>query len=338
MGIKEKKLLGTVFICLVFLALVTGLFLSNKRNVNNVKRLTNESDGATDVVSIEDSATPTTDTFDGSVTYKGKRFEVNRSIDKVLFLGIDTSDLSREGIGIDEGGRSDTIILFVIDNDNNIITPLEINRDTMVDVDIYDNDGNYLSQGEMQLTMQYAYGDSPRKACSLTKEKVSDLLGRTRINSVISLTMDGIEPIVDSLGGITLKLQTDETDLDPAYTEGAVIHLDGAAAKAFVHNRDVETRGSNISRMSRQTQFMMALFQTIKSQGDSVIETMEEAAGDYLYKDIDADSVDHLSSYEYSEEVRFLPGENNTEGIHDEFYVDEDKLTDLILELFYKES
>lgn len=341
MELKERKKFLTAIVILIALSCL-GIFLilsrHNAAHANDIKRLSTDNDSSTQVVTIEDPLTPTTDTFDGSVQYNGKRYEVNRSLEKVLFLGVDTSDLSREGIGIDEGARSDVIILFVIDNDNETILPLEINRDTMVDIDIYDNDGNFLAQGQKQLAMQYAYGDNPQRACNLTKEKVSDLLGRTRINSVISLTMDGIEPIVDSIGGIDIKLSTDETDLDPSYTEGTVIHLDGSAAKAFVHDRDVTTRGSNISRMSRQTQFMIALFQAIKSKGDSVIDTMEDAAGDYLYEDIDADSMDHLTHYDYSENVMTLPGENKTGNIHDEFYIDDNKLTEMILNLFYIES
>lgn len=339
MGVKERKLLWTILVCLVFIAGLSYFFVTSRSNSGNVKRLDNSKvDTSTEVVTIEDPLTPTKDTFDGSIQYDGKRYEVNRSLEKVLFLGIDNSDLSREGVGIDEGARSDVIILFIIDNENETITPLEINRDTMVDIDIYDNDGNYLTQGSKQIAMQYAYGDNLQRASNLTKEKVSDLLGRTRINSVISLTMEGIEPIVDSIGGVDLKLVSDETNLDPSYKEGAVIHLDGAAAKAFVHDRDVSTRGSNISRMSRQTQFMIALFQTIKSKGDSVVETMEDAAGDYLYEDIDADSMEHLTHYEYSEEVMTLPGENKTGNIHDEFYIDDNKLTEMVLDLFYKES
>ncbi len=338
MGVKEKRLFGTIFVCLIFVAGLGLFFITSRSKSYNVKRIDNKVDVSTEVVTIEDPLTPTKDTFDGSVKYNGKRYEVNRSLEKVLFLGIDTSDLSRDGAGIDEGGRSDVIILFIIDNENETIVPLEINRDTMVDVDIYDNDGNFLAQGCEQIAMQYAYGDNPQRASNLIKEKVSDLLGRTRINSVISLTMDGIEPIVDSIGGVDLKLASDETDLDPSYKEGAVIHLDGTAAKVFVHNRDVETRGSNIARMSRQTQFMIALFQTIKARGNSVIETMEEAAGDYLYEDIDADSMEHLTHYEYSEEIKTLPGENKTENIHDEFYIDDNKLTEMVLNLFYIES
>jgi hypothetical protein len=31
-----------------------------------------------------------------------------------------------------------------------------------------------------------------------------------------------------------------------------------------------------------------------------------------------------------------LPGENVTEGVHDEFYIDDEKLLEVVLELFYK--
>jgi anionic cell wall polymer biosynthesis LytR-Cps2A-Psr (LCP) family protein len=154
----------------------------------------------------------------------------------------------------------------------------------------------------------------------------------------MSLTIDGIEPIVDSIGGVTLQLTSDETDLDPSYVEGAVIHLDGAAAFDFVHLRDTSVRGSNIERMSRQTQFMMAMFQNIKQQGSSVIDKMEEAAGDNLYKEIDADSIDHLTNYDYAEEILMLPGSNETDKMHDEFYVDDYELTKMLLNLFYIES
>ena len=333
---RGKILIASGVVIFALVAAMIGETYANNVKADSVRRA--------DYVSIEEASVPGAsspyerDSFDGSIVYEGTRYEMNSHIDTVLFLGIDSSVQDREGIGITEGGRSDTIILFVIDNDNQIITPLEINRDTMVDVDIYDNDGNYLARGTEQLTMQYSYGDTSQKASNLTREKISDLLGRKRIGSVLSLTMDGIEPIVDSIGGVTLTLTSDETDLDPTYKKGATIHLDGVAAKAFVHNRDVETRGSNISRMSRQTQFMIAMFQTIKSQGSSIIETMENAAGDYLYEDIDVDSMDRMTHYEYSGEVLSLPGENVEGALHDEFYVDEDKLTELILDLFYIRS
>jgi hypothetical protein len=83
---------------------------------------------------------------------------------------------------------------------------------------------------------------------------------------------------------------------------------------------------------------MLALFQNIKMQGSSVIEKIENAAGDCLYEDVDADSLVHFTEYEYAEKILILPGVNKTDGIHDEFYIDENKLTEMILDLFYIES
>lgn len=339
MRTKEKLLYGLIAVALMAIAGFTGVFLAGRKS-SDISRITDtasSSEGTIDETNV-DTTDYSIDSFDGSITYQGKKYEPNTRIDTVLFLGIDNSDQSREGIGIDEGGRSDTIVLFALDNENKTITPLEISRDTIVDVDVYDNDGNYLTSGPRQITMQYSYGASTKEACNLSKEKISDLLCRTRIDGVISLTMDGIEPIVDSIGGVTLQLLTDETDLDPSYTEGSIIHLDGKAARDFVHTRDVTTRGSNNGRMSRQTQFMMALFNTVRGKGGSVVDTMEEAAGDYLYEDIDADTMKAFTEYSYSGDVKLLPGENVEGQLHDEFYVDENKLTELVLELFYKQS
>jgi LCP family protein required for cell wall assembly len=346
MNMRNTFINSAFVIGAIVIAGVSGFILAQRQNANVVRRsqetaIVDDSLPRTQEYqqsSYEDISGGSRDRFDGSITFKGEKYEVNTAVDKVLFLGIDQSDQTRKGIGIQEGGRSDAIILFAIDNERKAITPLEINRDTMVQVDIYDNSGEFLTRGEEQLTMQYSYGDSPRKASNLTREKVSDLLGRTRIDSVVALTMDGIEPVVDSIGGVVMKLETDETDFSPSYTKGAVINLDGPSAKAFIHDRDVTVRGSNIARMNRQTQFMLALFKNIHEKGGEVLTTMEEAAGDYLYEDIDADSMDHFADYEFDGEVVTLPGENVEGTLHDEFYVDEEGVMEVVLKLFYKKA
>ena len=351
-GREERKTFLILMIAAVVIVLGAGAYgyksaiRADEKTVRRSSETQSTMDAAASGSSINDSntvasSTATTaiiDNFDGTITYNGVKYKPNTSIETVLFLGIDDSDQTRQGAGIDEGGRSDTMILFIIDKDKELITPLEINRDTMVGVDIYNNDGEFLYTGQEQITMQYSYGRSAREACNLTKQKVADLLMRTRINNVVSLTMDGIEPSVDAIGGVTLKLQSDETDLDPMYTEGAVITLNGKEAFDFVHTRDVETRGSNMDRMSRQTQFMLALSQTARQKGTGVINVMEEAAGDYLYEDMSADIADCFAKYAVTDTVYMLPGDNVEGVLHDEFYVDNEELTKLIIQLFYVEN
>ena len=352
LGCEERKTFLILMAASIVVVIMAGVYgyrsairaqeMAVKRIADTDEALSNSTSGASGDINTTASATATTtsiiDNFDGTLTYKGVTYKPNTSIETVLFLGIDDSDQTREGAGIDEGGRSDTMILFIIDKEKEIITPLEINRDTMVNVDIYNNDGEFLYSGQEQITMQYSYGRSAKEACNLTKQKVADLLMRTRINNVVSLTMDGIEPSVDAIGGVTLKLQSDATDIDPMYTKGAVITLNGKEAFDFVHTRDIEQRGSNIDRMSRQTQFMLALSQTARQKGSGVINVMEEAAGDYLYEDMSADIADCFAKYEVADTVYMLPGESVEGVLHDEFYVDNEELTSLIIQLFYVEN
>ncbi|MCH4191992.1 MAG: LCP family protein [Butyrivibrio sp.] len=335
---RRMLLMGLIAAAVICVAGGAGFYAAYSQGPKVVRQADAASSESTEVASAAGAATSSlysVDNFDGSITYKGVRYEPNTHIKTVLFLGIDNSDQSRKGVGIDEGGRSDTMVLFIVDSSKKLITPLIISRDTMVNVDIYDNDGEFLSQGLEQITMQYSYGQNAQEASNLTKQKVADLLCRTRINSVVSLTMDGIEPVVNAIGNITLQLQTDETALDPSYTKGAVITLDGPAAKDFVHIRDTEIRGSNNERMSRQAQFMLALSQTARSKGISMINTMEKSAGKYLYEDIDADTADCFAKYDAAKEVEYLPGKNVKGTLHDEFYVDEDELFPQVLKLFY---
>jgi len=338
MDIRRNILYLSFLTCAVAFAGFGGFVLANRKTPVVVRKTEIASEEISEVNNEELTVQNTDfirDSFDGSITYMGDKYEVNTNLDTILFLGIDTSDQTREGVGIVEGGRSDVIILFVLDDAKKTITPIQINRDTMVDVDIYDNEGNFLSTGVEQLTMQYSYGDSPKKASNLTRQKVSDLFGRKRINGVISLTMEGIEPIVNSIGGVIMQLSEDETEFDPTYTKDAVIKLDGKKALDFLHRRDVKKRGSNIDRMNRQTEFMLALFKNIQESGAAVIETIENAAGEHLYEDASADSLNHLTEYDFSGEVLNLPGTNIEGLLHDEFNVDEEELNKFILNIFY---
>ena len=56
---------------------------------------------------------------------------------------------------------------------------------------------------------------------------------------------------------------------------------------------------------------------------------------DYLITDITADDIETLSTYELDKTI-IVPGEEVAGEKHDEFYVDDDALYKIIVELFYK--
>ena len=263
-----------------------------------------------------------------TIIHNGDSYRPDESVRSYLFLGVDDVGLSYEDYG--RGGRTDTLLLLVKKNDT--ICILEISRDTMTEVDTYDPAGDYLSSGVMQINMQYSYGDSPRRSAWLTKRTVSELLGGININGVAALDMSGIAPIVDTLGGITVRMEKDCSYIDPEYTADAEIHMDGAAAEHFIRWRDTSVSGSNDTRMSRHTWFIRQML--TQANGESLTALLN-AADPYLHTDMTAEEISALYECELAETIR-LPGETRRGTLHDEFYVDEDALQELLLKLFYR--
>ena len=264
---------------------------------------------------------------DTTITRDGVVYERDPSIRAYLFLGVDDVGLDYENYG--RGGRTDTLLLFVKDGDE--LRILEISRDTMTEVETYNTKGTYLSSGVMQINMQYSFGDSPRRSAYLTKKTVSKLLRGVEINGAVALDMSGIAPVVDALGGIDVAMEEDCSYIDPGYTLGAEVHMDGAAAEHFVRWRDKSVVGSNDVRMGRQSWFVRQML----GQGDEAnVKRLLDAAGDYVNTDMTVDEMKTLYECKLVETIR-LPGETKRGAIHDEFYVDEDALEEVLIRLFY---
>ena len=270
-----------------------------------------------------------------SVTYNGKKYHINRSITTLLLLGIDNT-VANTGAEIGGGGRSDAMILLVLDDEKQTVQNLTISRDTMVNVDIYNKAGRFVASGESHINMQYDYGDSPKRSCYLTKKAVSNLLYGKSIDGCLSITMDGIKPIVDGMGGLALTFEEDYSYIDSRYTKGATVTLNGTEAEAFVRYRDTKSSGSAELRRERHAWFIGELFRKLRSMGgESFINDMLEKAADYIENDIDAASIKKLSQYRFNENQLSLPGKLNPGDDHDEFFVDQEALKAMVIELFY---
>lgn len=270
-----------------------------------------------------------------TIEQDGVTWRYNTRLRTVLFMGVDTRAGAENKIGIGNNGRSDTLLLFVIDPDEERIQLITISRDTMTKVDVYDRDRNYLFSGKMQVTMQYSFGDSAARSCQLVKSKISDLLYDLPINYHCSLTLDGILAASDLLGGIKLTLEDDWTDIDPTYTAGSTITLKGEQLERFLRYRDIQVSGSNDVRMSRHGWFIRQLFSQMGTVGSAGVEMLLDKLDPYLETDLDADTIKQLTSYHLSDEILKVPGETIRGKAHDEYYVDEEACKQMILDVFY---
>lgn len=273
------------------------------------------------------------------ITFNGATYQRRRNLKAVLFLGVDNAELVQaEGDVVGNNGRADTEILFLLDLDAQTTQALVISRDTITEVDVYKGNGDYAYSGQMQITMQYAFGNSDRRSCFLMERTVSRMLYNIPIAGSFALKMDGIPAVVEELGGITLTLQDDYTQIDPSYQAGAQITMDGPAAERFVRYRDITVHGSNENRVERQMWFLHTLFGQLKNRGDPsvVMQRLLAAADDSVETNLDAETLQMLATYPLLDESLKLPGTSTAGEIHDEFYIDESALQSLVVELFYE--
>ncbi len=275
------------------------------------------------------------ETWGRHVTYKGVSYTKKDNLKTILFLGVDNGKSKTQLIG--QGGRADSICLFILNPETKTIHMLSVSRDTIVGVDVYDTKGYKLYTGKMQITMQYAYGSSASKSCKLMERRVGELIHGIDIDGYFSLTMDGLPAIIDGIGGLKLTIPEDFSYIDKAYTKGAVVTMNGREAEHFIRYRDCKTPGSNNVRMARDAWLIGELFHQLCTGKFSVSQLLDLADA-YIETDLDADTMKNLTSYTLSDLSYTMPGMNKEGKNHDEFYVDDETLIPILLDLYYKKK
>jgi len=325
---KRRWIIGICLGCA--LVLLGGITVYLFRNVRSNKTNPEESDLDHDYSQASED----------TIQYQGNEYVYNQNLTNILFMGIDTKGevVLKEAPGT--AGQADAVMLLTLDEESRTAEILQISRDAMTDIDIYDVSGDYYTSIQAQLATQYAYGNGKQSSCWAMKKTTSRLLYDLPIDGYISLNIESIRILNDALGGVTLTVPEDYTDIDPAFEKGAVITLTGEQAERYVRYRDIEATGSNNERMERQNQYLLALFQAVKTKagnagnGYEVFYTLLEP---YLTTDLSAEEINGLAKYHFDEsKTEYVPGEVKQGEEYEEFYVDEGKLRELLMENFYK--
>lgn len=272
-----------------------------------------------------------------TIVVDGREYRLNTNIQTVLFMGIDKNAKSDMGDRAGENGQSDSLNLLIVDRETKKAQILQISRDSMVDIDIYSASGEKMISEPGQIALQYAYGDGEEESCRLTAGKVSELLYGVNVDSYLSLTMEGMVKAADAIGGVTMTVPEDYTWIDPAFSKGATLTMDGEMVEKYVRSRDTEVLDSNVQRMERQSQFMGALIEKLQNVKEtsnylSLYQQMEP----YMVTNMTADAMKSLSEYDIDTNTLEVPGEVILKDGHAQFIVDNEALRKIILKTFYK--
>ena len=280
----------------------------------------------------------------GWVNYNGKVMAYNRDILTFLFMGIDKSGPAAAGKNGIDGGQSDGNFLLVINPDTRQIDIIAINRNTMTDIDVYDEDGNYVGTGPGQICLQHGYGDGLAQSCERMEKAVSNLFYGLPINGYCSIGMDAVGALADAVGGVTVPRMT--------YENGEILYGKNETVTGEDAISYVRTRGNDYDaatyRLEKQKRFLQNFVSKLKSSVEkdpTSIVTLYNSIKDYVVTDIDMTEIvylaDHVNGYTLNTDIYSMKGTTtpaeDAKTEHEEFVYDEQSLYDMIIEIYYRE-
>ena len=359
-----KVLLGLVIIAIIGVVVFVCLQISGKNRLYS-KSANKKPDLASVAITWEDEPTEDGETDsnteskqpiliveedsenweEGDLRYKGVHYRYNDEMLTFLFLGIDKDGVVKKAKNGIDGGQSDAIFLLALNPKTKEASLIGVNRDTMTDIDIYMENGNFLTTAKGQITLQHGYGDGKELSCERSLAAVSRLFYNLPIHGYCSINYGAIPKINDAVGGVTITLKEDVTSGGGKilYKKGQTVTLKGQKAVQFLRARDCEEFGSAGMRTERQKQYLLAYADAAKQAAKkdvTVIVKLFNTISKYMVTDITVDEVSYFSTqvadYQFdASHVYSVPGETIMGDKFEEFYVDEKGLYELIIKVFY---
>ena len=288
---------------------------------------------------------PEASTQDGVVTYKNQDYTYKDDIETFLLLGLDKFDGAETADSHDSGVQTDFLMLFVFDNEKKQSTAIQINRDTMTNVNRLSVGGatvveSYIEQ--IALAYNYANAENDKIRCRNTKDSVEYLLKDINVDHYLALTMDAVPVSCDLVGGVEVTVLDDFTSVDAAMAEGEKITLTGEQAFRYVRTRQGLEDSTNTARMARQQQYLDALYDKFKAcinADEGFAVRFADAINEYIVYDSSDQKMmqfaEKFDDYEFLG-IKEIKGQTKRGEEFVEFYPDEESVWDIVIDLFYQ--
>lgn len=293
---------------------------------------------------------------EGWVAYDGKVYEYCEDSLNFLLLGIDCGGelSSNTDLSDWEAGQADAVFIVTINQAKDTISIIGIPRNSMVNLKIYDKDGNVSRIMYNQLCLQYGYAGGGELGLTEMKRAVSELLYGLPIHGACAVSYDAIKVVTDELGGIEVTVPDDMTEFVPDFTIGSVHTLTSDNIIWYLQYRNVAEVGSPTVRLMRQKEFLKVavaqVFERVR-QNPLFVKDIYEAVAPYMNTDITLNEAVYTASnaakctlgeqsfYQLSGEDNAVvyTNEDGEADFFDDLYIDEEELKRIMVELFYKE-
>ncbi len=228
---RNKKGSVVIVILVILLLLIVGIFvggilyLKSKLNKINYKEI-DETD-----LGIEEENMP----------------KISEEYTRFVIFGSDSRDTDNQ-----YAGRSDTIIIVVLNNIDKSINLISIPRDTYVNVPGY---------GQTKINHAYAYGQE-----QLSLKTINTNFG-TNLTQFVTIDFSGLVSSIDRVGGVEINLTQEEVDFINRGVDAnnkvagpGRVTLNGTQALVHSRNRYV---GNDFTRAYRQRTILISLINKI---------------------------------------------------------------------------
>ena len=286
------------------------------------------------------------------IIYNHKKYTYNNGIINLLVLGIDSFLINYEKPGLYDGGQSDAIYILSLDTVSKKFWLVQVPRDAVAYVDIYDEEGNITNSIEAQITVQHGFGNGMQESNFRSAKAISRMLYGLPIHSTTSANMGGVIAVNDAIGGVTVQsLHTFTTDgndygTNETFIEGETYNLMGTSAYNYIHYRDVNRMNTSSERLARQKQYLNSFFNSAWStiaHNPTKILDIYNTAMDYIITDLSTSEMVTLVSEAagcsfggiYTLEGKVRDGQQAGETEH--YDLDQDKLKEYLINNYYIE-
>ena len=270
--------------------------------------------------------------YEEVIEHEGHKYVYNKDVVAIAFIGVDKRELGA-GDTIGTAGQADADIVLTVDTKTGRAKAISIPRDT---------------NETLQLCLSFAYGDGKASSANNVTTSISRILYNVPINKYFVLDLDGIAPINDAIGGVTVESLYNFENL--GIKVGDKVHLTGDLTESYVRQRDMQTIDASLNRTARQTQYIKAFANQLLPavlNDFSTVSRLYNTAADYSTTNMDLSNVTYLASLLVSKGIRdfeteTLQGEmkesertDYADYVYAEFYPDEELTLETVLDTFY---
>ncbi len=356
---NHQKAIKGLLIVLIGLGVVAGIVLYSlfgtyfALKANPISAFSNMRQDAlaSDDINFDKNANVETVEIDGK-TYQKKNGTIS-----LLMLGIDW-----DGTDVKDatGARSDMIMLCTIDTETNNISFLSIPRDTRTIVHKVDQKTGKVEEKENMTKLNHAYilggGNNPdlygpQNAMRATEDLI-ELNGQLSIpvQHYVSIDLEHLSDLADAFGGVEVTL---DQDVPGVGGQGETVNLEGESVRLYLQNRKQMGDGE-MDRQRHEQEFMKALAKKIKKMGavQSASKLFTQLNDKVIQTNLNLDQIvamagvlDNVSSIDDIKMDTFEERDDSWQKFPDPivsnppkldyFVMNEQELTDKMLELYY---